>query len=377
MANIIRKVFPFEVKEVSNRILEFTGSTEEIDREGEVVLVSGWDLRHYKANPVFMWAHRYDQPPIGKANRVWASKEGKLKFHIEFAPKETYEFADTIYQLYKGGFLKATSVGFVPLEWEDGDGIKSPKRTYSKQELLELSAVPVPSNPAALISTEDAQRIGIDMGILTKAFEDIEKGIVQKPEETENYIRIPVRGEEGKHDGHRIRTITLDEGKGIKALYCGECKKITTYLFSKDEGWTMESAQAWIREHSKEIQYGEAKESTSPGDSSKGQKEETIKGAISQGQIKDELDYVKSLIVEGNLDADSIALAWDVVRELMQLPGSNIPVDIVEQIRAKTQLPQHFGSDTTPINDLQLPQMAVLVVQEVQKHIDRLCGAVN
>ncbi len=49
-----------------------------------------------------MWAHNYDDPPIGEAVKVWVD-DSKLKFHIQFAEKDEYEFADTIYKLYKGG----------------------------------------------------------------------------------------------------------------------------------------------------------------------------------------------------------------------------------------------------------------------------------
>jgi len=104
MTELIRKVVSCEVKEVSDRVLEFIGSTETVDRDGEVIRASGWDIKNFKKNPVFMWAHRYDQPPIGKAQKVWVD-DNKLKFQIEFADRDIYEFADTIYKLYKGGFL--------------------------------------------------------------------------------------------------------------------------------------------------------------------------------------------------------------------------------------------------------------------------------
>jgi len=68
---------------------------------------------------------------------------------------------------------------------------------------------------------------------------------VQKPEETENMIRIPVT------DCEVTATLTLDAAQGIKALYCGKVKKIRTYLFDKKKkAWTMASARAWIKEHS-------------------------------------------------------------------------------------------------------------------------------
>ena len=65
------------------------------------------------------------------------------------------------------------------------------------------------------------------------------------PEVTENYIHLPASKGHGKH---RLRTITLSDAKGIKALYCGTCKEIATYLFDKKR-WGMAEAKKWIREH--------------------------------------------------------------------------------------------------------------------------------
>jgi len=247
---------PVEVKEVADRTLEMAGSTEDKDRMGDIIRSSGWKLSSFKKNPVFMWVHDYSKPPIGRANKVWVDKEtNRLMFNVEFASPEVYEFADTIYKLYKGGFLHATSVGFIPLEWEGKDE-EHPipnweGNVFTKQELLELSAVPVPANANALVSARDE-------GLITvKEFEALSRevtlAVVTKPEETENYYRIPVKGEEGKHKGHRIRTIDIDKKKGIKALYCGECKKIITYLFDKDKWDSMEDCQEWVDEHSKDF----------------------------------------------------------------------------------------------------------------------------
>ena len=73
----------------------------------------------------------------------------------------------------------------------------------------------------------------------------------EKVEVTENYVRIPA--DSGDHSGHRIRTMTLSAEQGIKALYCGECKKIITYLFDKDK-WDVERAKKWVAEHKKGIE---------------------------------------------------------------------------------------------------------------------------
>ncbi len=156
----------FQVKEIGvpeDRTLRFIGSDDTPDRDGDVVTVEGWDLKNYLRNPVFLWAHDYSIPPVGKSVRTWR-ENGKLMFDIQFPEKGIYPFADLVYNLYKGGFLNATSVGFVGKEATKRDDpgvdeIPDWKRgiKYVQQELLELSAVPVPSNPAAL---QQAKSVG-------------------------------------------------------------------------------------------------------------------------------------------------------------------------------------------------------------------------
>lgn len=153
------KTFNFKVKTVGaeeDRVLRFIGSTETPDRDGDVISADGWELDKYLENPVFLWAHDYKTPPIGKAVRVWVENK-KLMFDIEFPTADIHPLADTIYKLYRGGYLTATSVGFIGKQAVERDdaavqgapswqvGVK-----FTRQELLELSAVPVPSNPTAL-----------------------------------------------------------------------------------------------------------------------------------------------------------------------------------------------------------------------------------
>ena len=167
MPEMIKKSLIVTTKEIAPHILELVGSSENLDRDGELIKASGWQLDNYRKNPVVLWAHDYRQPPIGKTIGVEV-RDGRLVFRVEFAPAETYPFADVIYNLYKGGFLNAASVGFIPLETEGGKGKSdSACRIYLKQELLELSAVPVPSNP-------DALTVARTQGLITvKEFEQI------------------------------------------------------------------------------------------------------------------------------------------------------------------------------------------------------------
>ena len=170
-----------EVKKVGERQYEFTASTADMDRDGEVISVEGWDLKNFKKNPVIMFAHDYRTLPIGKATKIGV-RDGKLMNVVEFPPEGTYEFADTVQRLVDAGYLKTESVGFIPKKWEDGDGgEKAPRRTYTKQELLEISIVPVPSNPNALMNA-------VKEGVITqkqfKSITELEEKETPKPAKT-------------------------------------------------------------------------------------------------------------------------------------------------------------------------------------------------
>lgn len=138
-----------------DRTIEFVASTEAVDRYGDVIRVKGWKLDAYRKNPVFLFAHRSKELPIGRAVdvRIEANPPALIQ-RIQFATKDEYEFADTVFKLYKGGFMRAVSVGFLPLEPPE---LRTDEKTgeplgyeFNGQELLELSAVPVPANAEAL-----------------------------------------------------------------------------------------------------------------------------------------------------------------------------------------------------------------------------------
>jgi len=86
---------------------------------------------------------------------------------------------------------------------------------------------------------KEAPELKSDAEALKKAFP------IEKPEESETTIRIPVGDECAV-----TATITISADEGIKALYCGKIKKIRTYLFDKRiKAWTMATAKAWVKEH--------------------------------------------------------------------------------------------------------------------------------
>jgi hypothetical protein len=74
------------------------------------------------------------------------------------------------------------------------------------------------------------------------------------PEQTANFIHIPIRDKALFVSG-MDRTITLSASEGIEAVI-GKLQSdpsgpthIQKYIFRKDKGWTMDKAQAWVKQH--------------------------------------------------------------------------------------------------------------------------------
>jgi hypothetical protein len=243
----LRSTLPVEIREPSSApqlsspspepVLDFISSDATLDRYQEIIDPAGWRLDTYRRNPVFQNAHQYGdilftlgkaliteirtRPPCPSGGRGLEREgsysprplddrgiegegsysprpsdgrgikgEGPYLFQrIEFAVSVN-PFAKIAYGLYRGKFLNAVSVGFVPIRWEDGEdrdqgGARSPSapsnllshglspsgscelsspstinhhrssrsgclRRYLEQELLEVSAVAIPANPSAL-----------------------------------------------------------------------------------------------------------------------------------------------------------------------------------------------------------------------------------
>ena len=135
------------------RRIQFTLSTPSVDRDRDTIDQQGWDITEYRQCPVVLWGHIYGEPSIGKSVELHQAPN-RLSSIDEFATRDVYPFADTIYQLVKGGFLNAVSVGFAPRTYvinNERNGVD-----FTSQLLLEHSVVSVPSNPEALVEARSA-----------------------------------------------------------------------------------------------------------------------------------------------------------------------------------------------------------------------------
>ena len=118
--------------------MAFVLSTDEVDRHGDVISADGWNLASYRTNPVFLWAHDYARPVIGRAVDTWLEPH-RLMARVEFAPTQ---FAQEVAGLSQAGYQRGVSVGFKPLRYQERRhektgallGIK-----FLEQELLEMS----------------------------------------------------------------------------------------------------------------------------------------------------------------------------------------------------------------------------------------------
>lgn len=146
--------------------LVFTASAEGVNRYGFSLNRRRWRIDNFNNNPVILWMHDDRRPPIGRGRAVIDSQG--LKTSVTFDRSDP--FAVEIERKYREGFLNAVSVGFdfvdrsgapVPDPWN-----LTPDMIYNEvyYDLAEVSAVPVPADPNALIRQRHA--LAADFGLI-------------------------------------------------------------------------------------------------------------------------------------------------------------------------------------------------------------------
>jgi HK97 family phage prohead protease len=99
-----------------------------------------------------LWQHQHDKP-IGECKFSKPTKDG-IEFEAKIAsldePGTLKDRLDEAWQSIKAGLVRAVSIGFRPIEYSfmETGGIR-----YSETEVYELSAVTIPANSDALITT--------------------------------------------------------------------------------------------------------------------------------------------------------------------------------------------------------------------------------
>ena len=238
---MVKKDLIFEVKASNddNRTIEGVFSTADVDRSGDPPIEQeSWNLKNFKKNPVVLFAHDSRNIPIGKVTKLKLDEKGNLAGKIMFAVDEGVgiygDLIKTVYNLYKGKFMRAFSVGFKLGEiTDDKKGMK-----LVKNELLEISCVPVPANALALAKSK-----GLDLEALEKV-DEIEETIDFK-KDAESNEDSPDEGagdtgdnnEEVEEDTPEDDTgDTGDAEKAIKTEISAEYDKENNKVIIKQDG---------------------------------------------------------------------------------------------------------------------------------------------
>lgn len=135
-------------QETPQDIYTFVVSTPEIDRYGTIIVPAGIDYTAYLGNPVVLLNHDADELPVGRCLGFALNGENlEATLQIHRLTDDACEVAD----LVKAGYVKAVSVGIIPLEWEEKTIDGETVTIYTKSELVEFSIVSIPANRQALL----------------------------------------------------------------------------------------------------------------------------------------------------------------------------------------------------------------------------------
>jgi len=252
-----RLYFPVVKGQTIGNIASATITTNDLDRQGEIVEPDGISLTHYLANPVVLYGHNYggiESIPVGRAVSMEIYHEGdkkSLKADWEWQADDVTPLISAVKKSWERGFLNTVSIGFMAAEYEDN--------VIAKSELLEFSICPIPANPQALrlngFTDEEVKALAVEPtpADLIADLEALLPGMITKPEDTGGkYIRIRVR-DPGDFQEGTLRTVTISAEQGILSVM-GKLKGESTmtsqnFMFEKAKGWDLEKARAWIKAH--------------------------------------------------------------------------------------------------------------------------------
>lgn len=171
------KAYIKQIDEEERRI-KGVASTETVDRAGDIVNVDGWVLQNFLKNPVLPFAHDYFRIPVGRVEKIAVEEtdNGKaLVFEAKMGSEKANPFAEQVWHSIQEGLLNAFSVGFQPLEFDPQDAHR-----ITKQDLLEISVVPVPANPEAVVMNQLQDRMKKEIrDVINGKIEETKKSVVE------------------------------------------------------------------------------------------------------------------------------------------------------------------------------------------------------
>jgi hypothetical protein len=161
------------ITDEDRRTVVATINTADVDRDSEVVLPSGMNADNFLLNPVLLWMHNHNELPVGKCIAIDATDERIIaKFRFADRP-DKYPAGkewqpDTLLSLYRQRVLNSFSIGFIPITTraatdDDRRTYGDCRRVIEDWQLLEVSCVTLPANPAAnsIATSEKRQRTAV------------------------------------------------------------------------------------------------------------------------------------------------------------------------------------------------------------------------
>jgi len=227
-----------------------------VDRDREVIEPTGIKIDKFLENPVLLWSHVRQQPPVGRVENLRLS-EDKSAIVADLIFAET-PAALEIANLVKSGFLRGVSIGIAAKkriakgtkEYDDYIA-KYPSTAgavsiITESELWELSVCTIPANQDALIlrAQSDAE---MDMYGAMVASMIEGKGLEYKPYPHEHAARqLP------PDIFDSFRRVNNMFGDGIDVIF-GRLKEsrkwaIQSIRFDATK-WTVEAAKKWLKDH--------------------------------------------------------------------------------------------------------------------------------
>jgi hypothetical protein len=170
-----------------DRTASFIASDQTVDCYGEIVRAAGWKFDRFAKNAPFLDSHNYDTVTRLLGEVIgWKIAGAQLLEDVRFVPAGVNPVADIAWKLVESGFLKAVSVGFMPLKVrsrfrDQADFLAAAKELnvpdslsmklnaiHWEQEQTELSAVLIGANPSAValayrtgaLDDEDMESVG-------------------------------------------------------------------------------------------------------------------------------------------------------------------------------------------------------------------------
>jgi HK97 family phage prohead protease len=157
-----------KTKDLGEGVIEATISTNAVDHHGEIINMDGVDTSAYHGT--VLYGHDYEGLPIGKTISLKKFKN-KITARFQLAVKE-YPFAQTIYDMIKGGYLTDVSIGGFVAKWSED------YRTIEEMIMKEFSVVPIGANREAMITSKALDTIGKSTEVVKTEYHDFARKVL-------------------------------------------------------------------------------------------------------------------------------------------------------------------------------------------------------